>query len=1158
MIEVPDISHLTPEEQQKILSVLKRQQDEEDKEKNMLKVLHDQFEDYKSHIKMVAEESKAATPPDDNDPVCALCYKTKFAEGCGHICTFCEIRFCSRCGGRITIKSNKTMWVCNLCRKQKEILTKSGAWYHTADNNNKPFTTPQINHQEDTSEKENRQTEAAKTPITPTERNANMKKTAVESFTNNGERPRNQSSISPLTPSAKGENSKENILSPVGQVGNTVNKNVNITQNLPVDDTRIKKVETVPNFNTYNDHKNTSSPSLGITQSVSIANGFLNSHPVKMDVPQAPVPAKRTDVRQTNHQQKRTSKTSPEHEKKALSERELNVSSPVTSKSRLYTKNGQVSHVGRDSRISQSSSKASISPSDSYHRISQTLERNRLSSSDLSQKREHAKIQRRIANELKHNSYTNIPDDTKPSYISSRRQQLNGCRSEPNLPECYSVPDKTREPGVHRKRLYRLQPSRKGPPVREFSISSSEDDIRSGTEYSSIDDADKETSSDYEFTHLQHPSTMNQMLPHACYHRPCYHPLENYAMENFTKSSTSLYSCRRSSGNTRDSGVESSSVLCHDLSQEQLPVPWQPSSDGRFLIGHLLLYKNVSSASNMARRAGALLGLKVVGGKTTPSGRLGAFVTKVKKGSLADTIGHLKPGDEIISWNKFCLQDATFDEVYEIILESKADSMVELVVSRPIRDVPRIPETRLHQTAESSSCSLDSERRDFESYTIKPLHGRIQIKIWYDEKSQQLYVTAIRAVDLLAREGGLPRNPYLKMYLLPDRSNLFKRKTKTAKKTLAPEWMQTFVYGEVRRDDLGAMALELTLWDYDRSLEANNKFMGEVIIDLGLVCLNDEPHWFYLMPLGCGMNQDYASESYPLMPTSSVSSDVNFTEASNDTLSKSTSYIGTTQSSLARTQKSPKAMHKRMLPHLPVTTSQNTIAYDETKSVGRSTPATTVKESRRQPQQPQQQREDISDIGDGSVSSKPSMNFEAMSVDHSQTLQTFVGGVGPGQIVGRQALGMSSVGELELGFYRHQSQLVVQVKRARNLSGKSGSRTMPAFYVKVYMMSGVQCITKKKTKLSTRTLSPNFNESLVFDPNHVGNALQVIIWGDYGRMDNKSFTGSAQIALENLDLATRVIGWYKLFPSSSIIDASSYGPRQDSYSSFGSSSQILT
>jgi hypothetical protein len=46
--------------------------------------------------------------------------------------------------------------------------------------------------------------------------------------------------------------------------------------------------------------------------------------------------------------------------------------------------------------------------------------------------------------------------------------------------------------------------------------------------------------------------------------------------------------------------------------------------------------------------------------------------------------------------------------------------------------------------------------------------------------------------------------------------------------------------------------------------------------------------------------------------------------------------------------------------------------------------------------------------------------------------------------------------------------------------------------------------------------------------------FQVTVWGDYGRMDRKVFMGVAQILLDHLDLSNIVIGWYKLFTSSSL------------------------
>ena len=41
-----------------------------------------------------------------------------------------------------------------------------------------------------------------------------------------------------------------------------------------------------------------------------------------------------------------------------------------------------------------------------------------------------------------------------------------------------------------------------------------------------------------------------------------------------------------------------------------------------------------------------ILGLKIVGGKTMENGKLGAVIEKVKRGSIADQVGHLRPGKE--------------------------------------------------------------------------------------------------------------------------------------------------------------------------------------------------------------------------------------------------------------------------------------------------------------------------------------------------------------------------------------------------------------------------------------------------------------------------------------------------------------------------------
>lgn len=44
-----------------------------------------------------------------------------------------------------------------------------------------------------------------------------------------------------------------------------------------------------------------------------------------------------------------------------------------------------------------------------------------------------------------------------------------------------------------------------------------------------------------------------------------------------------------------------------------------------------------------------------------------------------------------------------------------------------------------------------------------------QVKLWYDKMGHQLIVTILGAKDLPPREDGRPRNPYVKIYFLPDR-----------------------------------------------------------------------------------------------------------------------------------------------------------------------------------------------------------------------------------------------------------------------------------------------------------------------------------------------------------------------------------------------------
>ncbi|XP_036075291.1 regulating synaptic membrane exocytosis protein 1 isoform X49 [Rousettus aegyptiacus] len=683
------------------------------------------------------------------------------------------------------------------------------------------------------------------------------------------------------------------------------------------------------------------------------------------------------------------------------------------------------------------------------------------------------------------------------------------------------------------------------------------------------------------------------------------------------------------------------------------PVTWQPSKEGDRLIGRVILNKRTT----MPKDSGALLGLKVVGGKMTDLGRLGAFITKVKKGSLADVVGHLRAGDEVLEWNGKPLPGATNEEVYNIILESKSEPQVEIIVSRPIGDIPRIPESS-HPPLESSSSSFESQKMERPSISVisptspgalkdapQVLPGQLSVKLWYDKVGHQLIVNVLQATDLPSRVDGRPRNPYVKMYFLPDRSDKSKRRTKTVKKVLEPKWNQTFVYSHVHRRDFRERMLEITVWDQPRVQEEESEFLGEILIELETALLDDEPHWYKLQthdesslplpqpsPFMPRRHIHGESSSKKLQRSQRISdSDISDYEVddgigvvppvgyrSSARESKSTTLTVPEQQRTTHHRSRSVSPHRgddqgrprSRLPNVPLQRSLDEIHptrrsrsptrhHDASRSPAdhrsrevdsqylseqdrmhrqgsptHSPPADTSFSSRRGRQLPQvpvrsgsieqesghkklkstiqrstetgmaaemrkMVRQPSRESTDGSInsySSEGNLIFPGVRLGADSQFSDFLDGLGPAQLVGRQTLATPAMGDIQIGMEDKKGQLEVEVIRARSLTQKPGSKSTPAPYVKVYLLENGACIAKKKTRIARKTLDPLYQQSLVFDESPQGKVLQVIVWGDYGRMDHKCFMGVAQILLEELDLSSMVIGWYKLFPPSSLVD----------------------
>ncbi|KAG8225196.1 hypothetical protein J437_LFUL009498 [Ladona fulva] len=65
----------------------------------------DEVQNLEESIRQRSEQQKKAGV--ELDATCHICLKTKFADGVGHVCNYCNIRCCARCGGKVTLRSNK-------------------------------------------------------------------------------------------------------------------------------------------------------------------------------------------------------------------------------------------------------------------------------------------------------------------------------------------------------------------------------------------------------------------------------------------------------------------------------------------------------------------------------------------------------------------------------------------------------------------------------------------------------------------------------------------------------------------------------------------------------------------------------------------------------------------------------------------------------------------------------------------------------------------------------------------------------------------------------------------------------------------------------------------------------------------------------------------
>ncbi|XP_016381562.1 regulating synaptic membrane exocytosis protein 1-like isoform X5 [Sinocyclocheilus rhinocerous] len=1425
--ELPDLSHLTEEERKIIMAVMVRQREEEAKDEAVLKEekpiqaktvilvgnkkpplqndisLHQQFANYKEQVRRIGPEppqQRQQGQHKDDAPTCGICHKTKFADGCGNLCSYCQTKFCARCGGRVSLRSNNkedkvVMWVCNKCRRQQDMLTKSGEWFPShgpkAGELGSAVSEPAmcgdpVGEKKVRSRSQNPLDSSVSTahdtqPHAPTDPRKGPSTGSADMLSSRSRSEPPQERKKP--PAASDQNGK---LGPRGERRRGLSKihseerdtGENRRESRRLMKTRSQEHDSPETRRIEAEQK---PPREQCRTDPNASHHPAKLRPAEPDGRMHPKPREAGEMVQDNRGARRWADG-----RQALLEGKQQAYAPERTAGGTGLQGAPVVQ-GPPPKTNHTPQ-----PPAPGFRVGPAMP------TGPPELREPQEWDRKLQ-----------PSHLDPSSAAllrkSKRQKAESMLRNDSLSSDQSESLRPPPPRPYK--------SKRGGNKRQMSVSSSEEEAGSTPEYTSCEDVEIESVSergDWECCPLD---------PTAWHH----------------------------------------------------PVTWQPSKEGDHLIGRITLSKRTA----MPKKAGALLGLKVVGGKITETGRLGAFIIKVKKGSLADVVGHLRAGDEVLQWNGKSLPGLTKKEVYNIILNSQTEPRVELVVSRPIGDLPRIPETSHPPLESTGSSSFESQKMERPSISVlspsspsglrnapQLLPGQLSVKMWYDKVGHQLIVNVLQAIDLTPRSDGRPRNPYVKMYFLPDRSDKSKRRTKTVKKSLEPKWNQTFVYSHVHRRDFREHMLEITVWDQPRIQDEESDFLGEILIELETALLDDKPHWYKLqthdvssiplphpspyLPRRHGHTETPTKKLQPtenrsrerererdrdrdrattlevpdqIRPTQYRSRSVSphrdeesrgrsrpanvpaqrsldevqhsrrsrsptryhdrarvqerdcvddsdlqpsldrVRSASTNCLrpgsnSNSPERDRSTQS-LPRTRPtSPRILiqhaspeddrqsrnldkpscqklgkkisdSERVQPHSSPAFSSSTAAPSSTRKVRQlpqvpaksssveqalaseeqtrqmkvrtfRTPAPsstshdlerTLKNKRELYKEQRQSCDnvshkssdsDVSDVSaisrassasrisstsymsiqserprgqfsrhihpssmlkstsvsgeiytlertdgsqsdtalgtlgaggkkrrsslsarvvaivgipsrrsrstsqlsqteaankkakgssqiqrsqetgmaveyprnamarqasrestDGSMnsySSEGNLIFSGMRLGADSQFSDFLDGLGPAQLVGRQTLATPAMGDVQIGLMDKKGQLEVEVIRARGLTPKPGSKSLPAPYVKVYLLEKGACKAKKKTKIARKTLDPLYQQSLLFEESPQGKVLQVIVWGDYGRMDHKCFMGVAQILLEELDLSSTVIGWYRLFPPSSLVD----------------------
>ncbi|XP_028811498.1 synaptotagmin-7b isoform X2 [Denticeps clupeoides] len=151
-------------------------------------------------------------------------------------------------------------------------------------------------------------------------------------------------------------------------------------------------------------------------------------------------------------------------------------------------------------------------------------------------------------------------------------------------------------------------------------------------------------------------------------------------------------------------------------------------------------------------------------------------------------------------------------------------------------------------TSDMLMLSPGSEEDEHEGPVCEKL-GRIQFSLGYSFQDSTLTVKILKGQDLPAKDFSGTSDPFVKIYLLPDKKH--KLETKVKRKNLNPHWNETFLFEGFPYEKVVQRTLYLQVLDYDRF--SRNDPIGEVSIPLNKVDLaHMQTFWKELKPCSDG------------------------------------------------------------------------------------------------------------------------------------------------------------------------------------------------------------------------------------------------------------------------------------------------------------------